>query len=86
MTNRRRGEPIRFVDWVLPGRRPARCRDVQHRPGRGSDRSADLRGVSPPVPTFLVCAVTLEVSLATIFSPALMDLFVRDLPQLRAGQ
>ncbi len=38
-----------------------------------------------PVLTAVVCAVTLAVSVAALFSPTLMRLFVRS-PQLRAGQ
>jgi hypothetical protein len=34
----------------------------------------------------MVCAVTVAVSVATLFSPALMSLFTRDLAQFRAGQ
>lgn len=39
-----------------------------------------------PVLTVLVCAVTVAVSVAALFSPTLMNLFTRDLSQLRAGQ
>jgi len=39
-----------------------------------------------PVLTAVVCAVTVAVSVAALFSPAVMDLFTRDLAQLRAGQ
>jgi membrane associated rhomboid family serine protease len=39
-----------------------------------------------PVLTVVVCAVTVAVSVAALFSSALMDLFTRDLSQLRAGQ
>jgi membrane associated rhomboid family serine protease len=39
-----------------------------------------------PVLTVVVCAVTFAVSVAALVSPALMDLFIRDLVQLRAGQ
>jgi Rhomboid family len=39
-----------------------------------------------PVLTVVVCAVTVAVSVAALFSPTLMDLFTRDLAQLRAGQ
>lgn len=39
-----------------------------------------------PVLTGIVLAVTLVTSVAALFSPALMDLFARDLPRLRAGQ
>ena len=52
----------------------------------GATAAPTFAAARRPVLTFLACAVTLEVSLAAIFSPALMDLFVRDLPQLRAGQ
>jgi hypothetical protein len=34
----------------------------------------------------MVCAVTVAVSVATLFSPALMSLFTRDLAQFRADQ
>jgi len=39
-----------------------------------------------PVLTVVVCAVTVVVSVAALFSPTLMNLFTRDLSQLRAGQ
>jgi Family of unknown function (DUF6069)/Rhomboid family len=39
-----------------------------------------------PVLTVVVCAVTVAVSVAALFSPSLMELFTRDLSQLRAGQ
>ena len=39
-----------------------------------------------PVLTVVVCAVTVAVSVAALFSPTLMNLFTRDLAQLRAGQ
>jgi membrane associated rhomboid family serine protease len=39
-----------------------------------------------PVLTVVVCAVTVAVSVAALFSPTLMNLFTRDLSQLRAGQ
>jgi hypothetical protein len=39
-----------------------------------------------PVLTGVVCAVTVAVSVAALFSPTLMNLFTRDLSQLRAGQ
>ena len=39
-----------------------------------------------PVLTAVVCAVTVAVSVAALFSPAVMDLFTRDLAQLRSGQ
>jgi hypothetical protein len=41
---------------------------------------------SRPALTAMVFFVTLAVSVAALVSPALMRLFVRDLPQLRAGQ
>lgn len=41
---------------------------------------------SRPALTAMVFVVTLAVSVAALVSPALMRLFVRDLPQLRAGQ
>jgi membrane associated rhomboid family serine protease len=50
-------------------------------------RTAPTTGPSRrPVLTVVVCAVTVAVSVAALFSPALMDLFIRDLAQLRAGQ
>jgi hypothetical protein len=39
-----------------------------------------------PVLTVVVCAVTVAVSVAALFSPTLMNLFTRDLSQLREGQ
>jgi hypothetical protein len=36
--------------------------------------------------TVVVCAVTVAVSVVALFSPTLMNLFTRDLSQLRAGQ
>jgi len=36
--------------------------------------------------TVVVCAVTVVVSVSALFSPALMNLFTRDLAQLRSGQ
>ncbi len=42
--------------------------------------------VGRPALTALVFVVTLAVSVAALVSPALMRLFVRDLPQLRTGQ
>ena len=48
----------------------------------GSDTAAPAR----PVLTAVVCAVTLAISLAALVRPPLMDLFTRDLAQLRAGQ
>lgn len=48
------------------------------------------RPVDPPARqpklTVMVFLITLAVSVAALVSPALMRLFVRDLPQLRAGQ
>ncbi|MDQ6874288.1 MAG: rhomboid family intramembrane serine protease [Actinomycetota bacterium] len=39
-----------------------------------------------PALTVVVCAVVVAVSVVAAFSPALMDLFTRDLARLRAGQ
>lgn len=41
---------------------------------------------SRPALTAMVFVVSLAISVAALLSPALMRLFVRDLPQLRAGQ
>ena len=50
-------------------------------------RTASTTGPSRrPVLTVVVCAVTVAVSVAALFSPTLMNLFTRDLSQLRAGQ
>jgi membrane associated rhomboid family serine protease len=43
-------------------------------------------GRSRPVLTAMVFTVTLAISIASLVSPTLMHLFVRDLPQLQAGQ
>lgn len=51
-------------------------------PGTASTAGPDRR----PVLTAVVCAVTVAVSVAALFSPAVMDVFTRDLAQLRAGQ
>ena len=48
------------------------------RPGSASTR--------PPALTAAVCGVTLAVSIAALASPALMRLFIRNLPHLLAGQ
>jgi membrane associated rhomboid family serine protease len=49
-------------------------------------RTVSTTGPRRPVLTVVVCAVTVVVSVAALFSPTLMDLFTRDLSQLRAGQ
>ncbi len=53
-------------------------RSPSKRPGNASTRR--------PALTAVVCGVTLAVSLAALASPALMHLFVRNLPHLLTGQ
>jgi membrane associated rhomboid family serine protease len=67
----------------LPRRRGVEVNVV----GLRGQRTVSARGSGRrPVLTGVVCAVIVTVSVAALLSPALMDLFTRDLAQLRAGQ
>ena len=49
-------------------------------------RAGSTTGPCRLVLTVVVCVVTVVVSVAALFSPTVMNLFTRDLAQLRAGQ
>lgn len=52
----------------------------------GSPTGSTIGPYGRPVLTVVVCAVTVAVSVVALFSPTVMNLFTRDLAQLRAGQ
>jgi membrane associated rhomboid family serine protease len=53
---------------------------------RGPPKRPSNASTRRPALTAVVCAVTLAVSVAALASPALMRLFVRNLPHLLTGQ